>query len=196
MRRELIAASLATLLGCNPVFAQVAGIGSPMPGMGVTSPYGMSSAAGPVGPIGVPLGATELATPGLSPAPPSTLGSGFTVCSAVVGVPSTAATGLYDGGGVGTATGMSPTTMGTAMGTTAGTTNAASASTCNQASGSSNPGTLSPSGTPPSSSALLGIGTIPMGSTELNGTGVSPTPCPLSGPTLPTNGSINAQGAC
>ena len=192
MRRELIVASLATLLGCNPVFAQVAGIGSPMPGMGVTSPFGMSSTAGTVGPTGVPLGATELATPGLSPAPPGTLGSGFTVCSAVVGAPSTGATGLYDGGGVGTTTGMSPTTMSTAM----GTTNAGSASTCNQASGSSNPGTLSPSGTPPSSSALLGIGTIPMGSTELNGAGVSPTPCPLSGPTLPTNGSINAQGAC
>src|ERR1700719_3051910 len=188
LRRELIAASLAILLGCNPVFAQVAGIGSPMPGMGVTSPFGMGSAAGSVGPTGLPLGATELATPGLSPAPPGTLGSGFTVCSAVVGAPSAGATGLYDGGGVGTTAGMSPTTM--------GTTNAASASTCNQASGSSNPGTLSPSGTPPSSSALLGIGTIPMGSTELNGAGVSPTPCPLSGPTLPTNGSINAQGAC
>jgi len=188
VRRELIAASLAILLGCNPVFAQVAGIGSPMPGMGVTSPFGMGSAAGSVGPTGLPLGATELATPGLSPAPPSTLGSRFTVCSTVVGAPSTAATGLYDGGGLGTATGMSPTPM--------GTTSAASASTCNQATGSSNPGTLSPSGTPPSSSALLGIGTIPMGSTELNGAGVSPTPCPLSGPTLPTNGSINAQGAC
>ena len=50
MRRELIAAFLATLLGCNPVFAQVAGIGSPMPGMGVTSPFGMGSAAGSVGP--------------------------------------------------------------------------------------------------------------------------------------------------
>ena len=148
MRRELIAASLATLLGCNPVFAQVAGIGSPMPGMGVTSPFGMGSAAGSVGPTGVPLGATELATPGLSPAPPSTLGSGFTVCSTVVGAPSTAATGLYDGGGLGTATGMSPTAM--------GTTSAASASTCNQASGSSNPSTLSSSSTPPSSSALPG----------------------------------------
>jgi hypothetical protein len=186
MRRELIAASLATLLGCNPVFAQAAGIGSPMPGMGVTSPFGMSSAAGPVGPTGVPLGATELATPGLSPAPPSTLGSGFTVCSTVVGAPSTV--GLYDGGGLGTATGMSPSAM--------GTTSAASASTCNQASSSSSPSTFSSGSTSPSSSALLGIGTIPMGSTELGSAGVSPTPCPLSGPTLPSDGSINAQGAC
>jgi len=192
MRRELIAASLATLLCCNPVFAQVAGIGSPMPGMGVTSPFGMGSAAGPVGPTGVPLGATELATPGLSPAPPSTLGSGFTVCSTVVGAASTGATGLYDGGGLGIATGTSPTAIGTAM----GTTSAASASTCNQASSSSSPSALSSSSTPPSSSALLGIGTIPMGSTELGSAGVSPTPCPLSGPTLPTDGSINAQGAC
>ena len=189
MRRELIiAATLATLLGGNPVFAQVAGIGSPMPGMGVTSPFGMGSAAGSVGHSGVPLGATELAPPGLSPAPPSTLGSGFTVCSTVVGAPSTAATGLYDGGGLGTATGMSPTAM--------GTTSAASASTCNQASSSSSPSALSSSSTPPSSGALLGIGTIPMGSTELGNAGVSPTPCPLSGPTLPTDGSINAQGAC
>ena len=188
MRRELIAAFLATLLGCNPVFAQVAGIGSPMPGMGLTSPFGMSSPAGPVGPVGVPLGATELPTPGLSPAPPSTLGSGFTVCSTVVGAPTATATGIYDGGGLGTPTGMSLTAM--------GTTSAASASTCNQGSTSSSPSTLPSGSTAPSSSALLGIGTIPMGSTELGNAGVSPTPCPLSGPTLPTGGSINAQGAC
>jgi hypothetical protein len=48
----------------------------------------------------------------------------------------------------------------------------------------------------PGSSALLGIGAIPLGSTELDRGGVSPSPCPLSGPTLPTNGSIAAQGAC
>src|SRR4029077_17744622 len=96
VRRELITAILATLLGFNPVFAQVGGIGSPTPGMGPTSPFGMSPAAGSVGPAGVPLGATELATPGLSPAPPSTLGSGFTICSAVVGAPTTNATGTFD----------------------------------------------------------------------------------------------------
>ena len=85
MRRELIiaAALAATLLGGSPAFAQVGGVGSPSPGMGLTSPFGMSAAAGgSVGPAGVPLGATELATPGLSPAPPGTLGSGFTTCSA------------------------------------------------------------------------------------------------------------------
>src|SRR6202030_2198839 len=160
LRRELIAASLAILLGCNPVFAQVAGIGSPMPGMGVTSPFGMGSAAGSVGPAGVPLGATELATPGLSPAPPSTLGSGFTICSAVVGAPTTNATGTFDGGGVGTS--MDTSQMGMA-----GTSS--TSGSCNQASGAGTAGTLP---------------------TTLS------SPWPLSGPTLPTNGSISAQGSC
>src|SRR5580692_10933747 len=124
VRRELIiTATLATLLGCNPAFAQVGVIGSPPPGIGLTSPCGMRSAAGTVGPAGRPLGATELATPGLRPAPPGTLGSGFTICSAVVGTSSGSATGLFDGGGV--SSGMSPTAT--------GETNSTSASACNQA---------------------------------------------------------------
>jgi hypothetical protein len=188
VRRELITAILATLLGCNPVFAQVGGIGSPAPGMGATSPFGMSSTAGSVGPTGLPLGASELATPGLSPAPPSTLGSGFTICSAVVGAAPNNTTGTFDGGGVGTVPGAS------AMAT--GATNSASASACNQASGAGSAGTLQSTTSLPGSSAPLGIGTIPMGSTELDRGGVSPSPCPLSGPTLPTNGSIAAQGSC
>jgi hypothetical protein len=186
VRRELITAILATLLGCNPVFAQVGGIGSPTPGMGQTSPFGMSGAAGgAVGPTGVPLGATELATPGLSPTPPGTLGSGFTVCSAVVGASSNSATGVFDGGGV--SSGMSPTT---------GETNSASASACNQASGAGSAGTLQSTTASPGVTTPLGIGTIPLGSTELGNAGVSPTPCPLTGPTLPTDGSVTGTGAC
>jgi hypothetical protein len=50
--------------------------------------------------------------------------------------------------------------------------------------------------TSPGPSAPLGIGSVPMGSTELNRGGVSPSPCPLSGPTLPADGSITAQGSC
>jgi hypothetical protein len=186
MRRELIVASLATFLGCNPVFAQVAGIGSPMPGMGVTSPFGMSATAGSVGPAGLPLGATELATPGSSPAPPGTLGSGFTICSAVLGASSNSATGLFDGGGV--SSGMSPAAT--------GETNSTSASACNQASGAGSAGTLQSTTSSPGATAPLGIGTIPLGSTELGSAGVSPTPCPLTGPTLPTNGSVTGTGAC
>ena len=187
MRRELIIAILATLLGCNPVFAQVGGMGSPAPGMGPTSPFGMSSAtAGSVGPSGLPLGATELATPGLSPAPPGTLGSGFTICSAVVGAGFGSATGLFDGGGV--SSGMSPTAT--------GETNSASASACNQASGAGSAGILQSTTPSPGSTAPLGIGTIPLGSTELGNAGLSPTPCPLTGPTLPTDGSVTGTGAC
>jgi hypothetical protein len=188
VRRELIiAATLATLLGGNPVSAQVGGIGSPTAGMGLTSPFGMSTAAsGSVGPAGVPLGATELATPGLSPAPPGTLGSGLTICSAVVGAASGSATGLFDGGGV--SSGMSPTAT--------GETNSASAGACNQTSGAGSAGTLQSTTSPLGSTAPLGIGTIPMGSTELGNAGVSPSPCPLSGPTLPTDGSVTGTGAC
>jgi hypothetical protein len=188
VRRELIiAATLATLLGGNPAFAQVGGIGSPTPGMGLTSPFGMSAATGgSVGPAGVPLGATELATPGLSPAPPGTLGSGFTICSAVVGAGSNSANGPFDGGG--TSVGMSPTAS--------GETNSASASACNQASGAGSAGTLQSTTSSPGSTAPLGIGTIPLGSIELGNAGVSPTPCPLTGPTLPTDGSVTATGAC
>jgi hypothetical protein len=187
VRRELIiAVTLATLFGGNPVFAQVGAIGSP--GMGPTSPFGMSAAgSASVGPAGVPLGATELATPGLSPAPPGTLGSGFTVCSAVVGAPTTNATGTFDGGGVGTS--MDTSQMGMA-----GTSS--TSGSCNQASGAGSAGTLPSTTSSPGSNVLPGIGTIPMGSTELDRGGVSPSPCPLSGPTLPTNGSIAAQGSC
>jgi hypothetical protein len=186
VRRELIiAATLATLFGSNPAFAQVGG-GSPSPGMGLTSPFGMSSAAGTVGPAGLPLGATELATPGLSPAPPGTLGSGFTICSAVVGTGSGSANGLFDGGGVSSS--MSPTAT--------GETNSASASACNQASGAGSAGTLQSTNSSPGATAPLGIGTIPLGSTELSNAGVSPTPCPLTGPTLPTDGGVTGTGAC
>jgi hypothetical protein len=186
VRHELIAAIAATLLGCNPVFAQVGGMGSPMPGMGLTSPFGMSSAAGSVGSAGLPLGATEVATPGLSPAPPSTFGSGLTICSAVVGAGSNSATGLFDGGG--TSAGTPPMAM--------GEMNSASAGACNQASGAGSAGTLQSTTSSPGATAPLGIGTIPLGSTELGSAGVSPTPCPLTGPTLPTNGSVTGTGAC
>lgn len=189
MRRELIAAILTTLLGCDPVFAQVGGIGSPTPltpGMGLTSPFGMSAAtSGSVGPAGVPLGATELATPGVSPAPPGTLGSGFTICSSVVGAGSSA-TGLFDGGGV--SSDMSPMAP--------GETNSSSASACNQTSGAGSAGTLQSTTASPSTTAPLGIGTIPLGSTELGSVGLSPTPCPLTGPTLPIDGSVTGTGAC
>jgi hypothetical protein len=186
MRHVVIAGFLAVLLGCNPSFAQVGGIGNLPPGMGLTSPFGMSSATGPVGPAGVPLGATELPTPGLSPAPAAPSGTGLTVCSGMAGAITGA--GLFDGGGLGTAAAMSPMTMGAA--------NSSSASACNQAASAGGAATVPSTTASSGSAAPLGIGTIPMGSTELGSAGVSPAPCPLGGPTLPTDGSVTASGAC
>jgi hypothetical protein len=86
MKRLCTAAVAATLLGCSCAFAQVGGIGTaPLTPLGVTSPLGLGPGAA-VGPIGIPLGATELGTPGVSPmisgASPlgSTIGN-FTACS-------------------------------------------------------------------------------------------------------------------
>ena len=69
MRCALIAALLGALFGCNPVFAQQ--MVSPIPGLEATSPLGMVPGS-PVAPIGIPLGSTELASPGLSPPPTGT----------------------------------------------------------------------------------------------------------------------------
>src|ERR1700759_5440580 len=72
MRRVLIVATTALLLSYGPGYAQMAlpGAGLPgaSPGMGSTSPLGMSPGA-PVGATGIPMGATELTTPGISPGP-------------------------------------------------------------------------------------------------------------------------------
>ena len=69
MKRFWIAAVGLPLL-CSPAFAQVE-IGDPltaMPTVGVTSPLGFSP-GGSVGATGIPLDATELTSPGVSPAP-------------------------------------------------------------------------------------------------------------------------------
>jgi hypothetical protein len=69
------------------------GQAAPSAGMGATSPLAMRSAR----PAGIPLGATEITTPGISPAVFS--GSkGMTACGAPVGSSSSAL--LFDGGGL------------------------------------------------------------------------------------------------
>jgi hypothetical protein len=92
MRRILIAAMQAALFGCIPAFAQVGGMGSPTPGIGATSPLGMAPGS-PVPPAGIPMGATELASPGLSPAPAGTIGvpGNGTTCLAMASDPTPSA---------------------------------------------------------------------------------------------------------
>jgi hypothetical protein len=92
MKKHFVMATMAaSLLGCGSVLAQVGGVGtSPL---GAASPLAMGPAMS-VGPTGIPLGATEMTTPGTSPAPSPTMG-----CSSAGGPTSQTATPLFDGGG-------------------------------------------------------------------------------------------------
>jgi hypothetical protein len=143
----VIATMAASLLGCGSVLAQVGGVGtSPI---GAASPLAMGPAL-PVGPAGIPLGATEMAAPGISPAPLSTMGA--TACSGTGGPMSQTATPLFDGGGA------------------AGAASSACAAT--GSAGTGNAGSSMPS----LSTLQVGRAGIPLGSTELGTAGLSPPP--------------------
>lgn len=81
---------------CAPAVAQSAM--TPMPSLPTTSPLGMAPNP-PIGGTGLPFGATEVASSGVSPLPSSASGSGgcTTLGAAASAYGSTAA---YDGGGV------------------------------------------------------------------------------------------------
>jgi hypothetical protein len=159
MKRLWTATVVATLLSCNsaysPAFAQAGGMSSTMPGIAVTSPLGMTPGA-LVPPTGIPLGATELASPGLSPVISGAAGmAGYgTTCSATGNPTSeTSGTSTYDGGGMalpggGPICGASPS-------------GSASSTAAMSSTASSRPG-------------------IPLGSVEIGNAGISPL---LSGPT-------------
>jgi hypothetical protein len=218
MRRVLTAAMLAALFGWNPVFAQVGGMSlSPEPSpLGMTSPLGIGPGS-PVAPTGIPLGATELASPGLSPAAPGTSPLGpttgsMTPCSGIGGsMPQTS-----DGMGslsAGTASGMGTSTAGIS-GSTAVFDGGGIAGTAS--SGCPANGSNSLAGPAASASSPTGMGSlssagrvgIPLGSTELGAGGLSPTPgsltpnpsAPLStsGSTAPcqTTGMSTTSGSC
>lgn len=55
--------AVALPLCCSPAFAQVGMVTGARASLGVTSPLGIGPSA-PVGATAIPLGATELATPG------------------------------------------------------------------------------------------------------------------------------------
>jgi hypothetical protein len=155
MKMHLAMATLAAMLvSSGSVLAQMSGTGtSPL---SATSPLAMGSGS-PVGPTGIPLGSTEMAAPGTSPAPPSTMG-----CSSTGGSMSQTTTALFDGGGMAGAT--SSACAGTGgMGTGGMGTGGAGAGSA----GSSMP-TLS--------TLQAGRANIPLGSTEMNNPGLSPAP--------------------
>jgi hypothetical protein len=176
--KPLWIATAATLLSCGCAFAQVGGIGTaPIAPLGATSPLGLGPGTA-VGPIGIPFGATELGSPGLSPAISGTspLGStigNFTACSGMGGSTPQASTGMPSG---------------SCAGTTDGSGSQAAAS-------ASSPGMIG-------SRSTVGRAGIPLGSTELGFGGLSPPPTAViptpsfpssigTSPTFPTSGAPN-----
>src|SRR5262245_43362127 len=181
MMMRFAMATAAVLLGCGSAYAQARMNVSPLPALGMTSPLGIPNA--PVGQTGIPLGATEFATPGVSPttsgaapligAPcagassaPAAMGSSTTAAFTGLGSPMTGASA-----GMGSSVpGLSSTALfdGGSMSATAPTTCAASATASPPLTSSMGPG---------SSVGMVGI---PLGSTELGGGGLSPPSVALS----------------
>src|SRR6202171_4016225 len=132
MRFSLIVAILPALLACNVAMAQVTGMATPTPTMGATSPLGIGTGS-TVSPTGIPLGSTEIASPGVSPLPANSTGTiampgSGTTCSTLGTSPSGmyGSTASFDGGG---------TTVGAATPATAATSGATAMSGTSMSSG-------------------------------------------------------------
>jgi hypothetical protein len=190
----LMAAAAWPLLSGSPALAQVGMVTGAPASLGVTSPLGIGPGA-PVGATGIPLGATELATPGISPnaAGTAALGS-MTASSACSGIGASAQPTASDPTGSSTMTGTpAPTPLfdaagisGTASGTCASGTVTASSSPTASAS--------SPAGIGPrSSDSRVGI---PMGSTELSTGGLSPLPDITLQSQLPVDSTATSSAPC
>jgi hypothetical protein len=166
MRYLLLIACATLLLGAAPAMSQVApsGLGA-SPGMGITSPLG---GAGPVGQVGIPLGSTELDPGGLSPGPlgptSSLCGTNGTSMAAPGMAGMTGSGSTFDGGGnVGVSGPCGAVPLG---GTVSGTQSASAVAGA-------------------TAGSALGIGTIPLGATEIVSSGISPlVPVPAPPPTL------------
>ena len=184
MMTRFAVATAAVLLGCGSAYAQAPLSTSPLPPLGLTSPLGIPNA--PVGQTGIPLGATELATPGVSPttsgaspllgatcggvssAPPSAaMGSSLTGTSAAMGSPVTGASAGTGGSVTGTS-GTAPPFDGGGMAASAPGACAPSATASAPLASSMGPG---------SSVGMVGV---PLGSIELGGGGLSPPSVALS----------------
>lgn len=152
------ASLLMTLLACGASFAQT----SPPNASLFTSSPTMGSSP-PVGAVGIPLGATELAVPGI--APPPVTGSIGNGCSATGGITMSTGNMSFDGGGM-AATGSIGCTQ-------SGNTTGSSMPSLGLSAGQT------------------GQAGIPLGSTELSNPGLSPLP-PLTTITVPTTAPTTA----
>jgi hypothetical protein len=172
MKRLWAATVVAILLSCNcefsPAFSQVGGMADPTPGIAATSPLGVVPGAS-VPPTGIPLGATELASPELSPLTDGTAGmAGFGSTCSAVGSPSSGISGAstYDGGGMGLGMEASLPGSGVICGASSSGSTAAMSSTAS--------GNVARTG-------------IPFGSVEIGNAGVSPlvvVPTPSASPSM------------
>ncbi len=184
MTRGLIVIATAIFVTSGCAYAQVGGMGTATPGIGTTSPLGMSTSGGAVAPTGIPLGAAPLATPGVTSGTSNGVASATACSSPGVGAMTSSgmggSTALFDNSGVGIMTGA------TQPGSAAPVT-----TTCGGASAGAS-GTPSQSSTSTPVNSQLGVPTIPMGSTELTNPGLSPAPCPATGNTA----SSTSSGAC
>jgi len=174
MKRFLMITTASALL-CGPSFAQQAAV-MPTPSLSATSPLGMVPSA-PVGGTGIPFGATEITSPGVSPAPlPSTGMIGSTACSTTGTAPSTmfGSAATFDGGGVAVGTVTPQSTMAMSSSGIAPTSALIDTSGTQSMCGAGS-GNLAASSTPTSPTTVGGVQRtgIPMGSTEIGNLGVS-----------------------
>jgi hypothetical protein len=175
-RGALIVAMLAALVGCNSAFAQSAPDSAP--GMGPTSPLGIMGLGSTVGPTGIPLGATDLGSAGMSPAPSGTLSD--TTCS-VMGSSTSGSSMLFDGGGTMGMPGAAPSGMGSPTSGSSTLFDGGGTGTCGTGSGSNSSGSSLTAASPPSSGGIVpgqlgGQAAIPLGATQLGTGGLGPTP--------------------
>jgi hypothetical protein len=182
MRRALVAAIVTLQFGSTSLFAQAGGIGVPTPAIAATSALGTLPGS-PVPQTGIPLGATELALPGLSPLVGTMAGmNGFgATCTAMTGqLPGSSGTGTSGSGMSG-----SSTFDGGGLSMGAGASSLGSAQICSTGSGAG-------ASAPPSPLVSGGVARtgIPLGSVEIGNAGVSPlvvVPTPASStPASPT----------
>src|SRR6266550_7967272 len=213
MRFSLIAAVLPALFVCNGAMAQVSGMAAPTPTMGATSPLGLGTGSS-VSPTGIPMGATEIASPGVSPMPTGVTGtiampSSGTTCSTSGTSPSGmfGSTASFDGGGtaVGAAMPATAATSGaTAMSGTATSSGISATSGMSTTSGmpetsgmsgmcGSGSSSIASSSTPTSTSPTTPGGAartgLPLGSTEIGNLGVSSAAAVPTISVLPTLGT-------
>ena len=191
MTRIGIAALTALFLGCGSAVAQ----STPgLPSLGMTTPLGLGPGT-PVPPVGVPLGATQMQSLGVSPltsgvSPVSPTSGIISTCGGIGGSTPQASFGV-ESSAPGTSSSMGSSMAGTSLGT--GTSAAGSSASTTVFDGGGMAGTASGTcpvttgsalGNPASSasspsgmgSAAVGRLGVPLGSTELGAGGLSPMP--------------------